>query len=70
MNICDKIRVLLIRRKMTLQELAHKIETSPQNLSNKLSRNNFNLRDLSKIAGALACKLDITFELDDTKERI
>lgn len=36
-----------------------------QNLSNKMSRGNFTERDISEIAAALGCKVEITFTLPD-----
>ncbi|WP_317856039.1 helix-turn-helix transcriptional regulator [Chakrabartyella piscis] len=68
--VSEKIRILLIKRKMTMSELADKIETTPQNLSNKLSRDNFNEKEMHAIAKALGCKLDVTFEIDETGEMI
>ena len=66
--VSEKIRILLIKRKMTMSELADKIETTPQNLSNKLSRDNFNEKEMQSISQALGCKLNITFTLDETGE--
>lgn len=68
--IADKIRILLIKRKMTLNELAAKVGTTPQNMSNKLRRDNFNEHEIVQFATVLGAKLDITFELDETGERI
>ena len=68
--LSEKIRILLIKRKMTMSELANKIETTPQNLSNKLSRDNFTEKEMKAISGALGCKLDITFTMDETGEEI
>ena len=45
----EKIRVLLKRKKMTIAELAKAIEISSQNLSNKLSRDNFQSRSFTKL---------------------
>lgn len=55
---------------MTMSELAEKIETTPQNLSNKLSRDNFNEKEMNAIAKALGCKLDVTFHMDESGEKI
>ena len=55
---------------MTMSELADKIETTPQNLSNKLSRDNFTEKEMQSISNALACKLDISFSLEETGEQI
>ena len=68
--VSEKIRILLIKRKMTMSELADKIETTPQNLSNKLSRDNFTEKEMQAISIALACKLDISFSLEETGEQI
>lgn len=72
MNILfsEKIRIMLVKRKMTMQELAYKIEISPQNLSNKLSRDNFNELEMKNIATALGCKLDINFVMNETNESV
>lgn len=68
--ISEKIRILLIKRKMTMSELADKIETTPQNLSNKLSRDNFNEKEVAAISRALGCNFDVTFTLNETGEQI
>ena len=68
--VSEKIRILLIKRKMTMSELAYKIETTPQNLSNKLSRDNFNEKEMTAIAQALGCKLDVSFEMNESGEKI
>lgn len=68
--VSDKIRILLIKRKVTLSELANKIETTPQNLSNKLSRDNFSEKEILIIAEALGCKANIIFTMEETREQI
>lgn len=55
---------------MTMQVLAGKIETTPQNLSNKLNRDNFNEKELNDIAHALDCSLDISLILKETGEKV
>lgn len=55
---------------MTMSELADKIETTPQNFSNKLSRDNFNEKEIEAISSALGCKYEVTFTLDETGEKI
>ena len=54
---------------MTMSELADKIETTPQNLSNKLSRDNFNEKEIVAISSALGCKFDITFTMNESGEK-
>ena len=68
--VSEKIRILLIKRKMTMSELADKIETTPQNLSNKLSRDNFNEKEMIAISSALGCKFDITFTMEESGETV
>ena len=55
---------------MTMSELADKIETTPQNLSNKLSRDNFNEKEMNAIANALGCKLSVSFEMEESGETV
>ena len=68
--VSEKIRILLIKRKMTMSELADKIETTPQNLSNMLSRGNFTEKEMQAISKALGCSLGISFALTETGEQI
>lgn len=68
--VSEKIRILLIKRKITMSELADKIEITPQNLSNKLSRDNFSEREMQEISKALGCNLNISFQMEETGEEI
>lgn len=61
----EKIRIALIKRGMTLTQLAEKLEVSQPNLSKKLKRNNFNEEELRKIAELLNLKLEINFIMED-----
>lgn len=61
----EKIRILAKRKKVTILELATLIGTTNQNLSNKLSRDNFSEQELHKIAEALGCKFEGFFILED-----
>lgn len=66
----EKIRLIAKRRHMSLTSLADVLGTSRQNLNDKLTRDNFNERDLIAIAAALDCTYESTFILNDTKEQI
>lgn len=67
----EQIRILLVKRgNMTEAELARRLGISPQNLNNKMKRDNFCENDLRKIANVLNCTLNISFEMNDTGERI
>lgn len=66
----EKIKIILSRRNMTQAELADKTEQSPQNLSNKMSRDNFSEKELMTISEAIGCTLNISFIMNDTGEEI
>jgi len=51
------IRKALEEKQITQQDLAEKIHTTKQNLSNKLSRDNFSTVELVEIADALKMQL-------------
>jgi len=66
----EKIKVIMGRRGVTITELAKKTGQSPQNMSNKLSRDNFSEKELKEIAAALCCTFEIIFKMNDTREEI
>ncbi len=66
----EKIKIILKRRKMTVGELADTLGQSRQNLSNKLSRDNFSEKELYEIAEALGCSFSAKFIFKDTGEEI
>lgn len=70
MAMSEKIKIVLLKRKMTVTTLAEKLGTTRSNLSNKLSRDNFSEKELRDIAEALNCDLDMDFTLRDTGEKI
>lgn len=70
MAMAEKVRILLVKRKITVTDLAKRLGMSQSNLSNKLSRDNFSEKELQEIAEALNCDLDINFTLRDTGEQV
>lgn len=70
MAMAEKVRILLVKRKITVTDLAKRLGMSQSNLSNKLSRDNFSEKELQEIAEALNCDLDISFTLRDTGEKV
>ncbi len=66
----EKIKVILGRRNMSISDLAEKLGTSRQNLTNKFSRNNFSEKELRDIATALGCSFNALFTMNDTNETI
>ncbi len=70
MGMALKIRTILWERKISIKDLAAKIGTSPGNLSNKLTRDNFSEKDLHEIADALNCDYDGIFTYRDTGKKV
>lgn len=67
----EKIRIMLVKRgNMSEAELARKLNVSPQNLNNKMKRDNFTEADLRKIAEALNCEFEMGFRMKDTGEYV
>ncbi len=66
----EKIKIILNRRNMTISQLAEKLGQSRQNMSNKMSRDNFTEKEISAIAEALECTYNATFTMNDTGEEI
>lgn len=68
--MAKKIRTVLLERDMTIKELAEKIGTNGNNLSNKLSCDNFSKKELRDIAEALDCDYDGIFTLRDSGKMV
>lgn len=65
----DLIRQMCKDREVYITELARRVNTTGQNLSNKLRRNNFTERELTDIAKALGCEYR-PFFFDENGKRI
>lgn len=70
MGMTLKIKTILLERNMTIKELAGKIGITGNNLSNKLSLDNFSEKELHDIANALNCEYDGIFTYRDTGRQI
>ncbi|ETP70970.1 response regulator (CheY-like receiver, AAA-type ATPase, and DNA-binding domain-containing protein) [Lachnospiraceae bacterium JC7] len=71
MGMTEKIRILCVKRgNMSEAELARRLGISPQNLNNKMKRDNFTENDLKSIADALDCTYSSLFTLNDTGETV
>jgi transcriptional regulator with XRE-family HTH domain len=64
----EKVRILLKRKEVTLSELSNRLGTSTQNLTNKLKRDNFSMKELRDIAEALGCTFEGYF-VDNNGEK-
>lgn len=61
LTISEKIKVLLKRKGITAKELAARLGTTPQNLQNKLARDNFKFDDIIEISKALGVRFVYDF---------
>lgn len=59
MNIADIIKMECVKQHINISDLADKIGSSKQNLSNKLARNDFKFSDMEKIFGVLNLQIRI-----------
>ena len=66
----EKIRIILKRRGMTVAQLADLTNQTRQNLSNKLTRDNFQEQDIKVIAEALNCDYEAYLVMKDTGEKV
>ena len=69
MGMSEKIRILLIKKgNLSITELARKLNTTPQNLSAKMKRDNFSVNELKQIAEVLDCDYKSNFIIKETGE--
>ncbi|MDM5351560.1 helix-turn-helix transcriptional regulator [Lysinibacillus sphaericus] len=59
----EKIKVLLNRKNMSVQDLAELLGQSRQNINTKLKKDNFSEQDLNKIAEVLEVEFEGFFFL-------
>jgi len=66
----ENIKIVMLKRKINIKELAKKLGTTGNNMTNKFKRDNFNEKELIEIAHALNCRLDIALIDNETNQRI
>ena len=64
----EKIRIIMNRQGVSMTKLAELTGQTRQNLSNKFSRGNLSESDITSLANALGCSVDIRFILPDGSE--
>lgn len=69
MSIAEQIRILCVKKKISMAELARLTGQSPQNLSSKLKRESFTVSELEFIAKAVNARFEHYFILDN-EERV
>ena len=62
-DLAEKIRILAVKNKMTVTEIANRSNQSNMNLYNKLSRNDFKISELQRIADGIGVTLEVNFVL-------
>lgn len=70
LTAAEKIKIILGRRKMTIAQLAENLGQSRQNLTNKMTRDNFSEKELIAIAKVLECDFNTSFIMRDSGESI
>ena len=65
MTISEQVKVLCVRQKISLAELARRLGTTPQNFNAKLKRESFTVAELEDIAGGVGGTVERNFILDD-----
>lgn len=66
----EKVKIILNRRDMTITDLATSLGTSRQNLTNKLTRDNFQEREMIEISQKLDCSYKGLIVMNDTGEEL
>ena len=65
LTIGEKVKIIMNRKGINMTELAAATDQTRQNLSNKMTRDNFTEKDARAMAEALGCEVVIEFHLPD-----
>ena len=68
-DISEKIKILAVKEKITVSDLAQKSNQSNANLYNKMARNDFKLSELQRLADAVGVGLEVNFILPTGEKR-
>lgn len=66
----EKIKIVLVKRKLSAKKLAEQLGTTPANLYHKFKRDNFSQKELEEIGEVLNCDFIGKFRMRDTGEEI
>lgn len=70
MAMTEKIKIALIKKGMSVKDLAEKLGCTSQNLSGKFKRDNFSEKELQEIAAAMNCEFRGSFINNETGEEL
>ena len=58
-NLTEKLKIAMLKQKITQTELARRTQQTQNNLANKMKANNYKLSEYEKLVTACGCKLEI-----------
>ena len=67
-TISEQIRVLCVRRNISVAELARRLGKTPQSFNSKLKRESFTIKDLEEIADATGTSFKRNYILPNGEE--
>ena len=62
-NLPEKLKIAMIKQNITQLQLAERTDQSQQNLSKKMTANNFKLSEYQRLVEGLGCTLEINIVL-------
>lgn len=62
-NLTEKLKIVMIKQNITQLQLAERTDQSQQNLSKKMTANNFKLSEYQRLVEGLGCTLEINIVL-------
>lgn len=70
LSVAEKIRLIMKRQKVTMGDLAEASGQTRQNLSNKMTRGNFTEKDITELAAALGCTVEILLHIENADAQL
>ena len=70
MAMTEKIKIALIKKGMSVKDLAARLGCTSQNISGKFKRDNFSEKELQEIADTMGCEFRGLFIDKETGEEI
>jgi DNA-binding Xre family transcriptional regulator len=70
MGMSERIKIMLVKRQLSANDLAKLLNCTPTNIYNKFKRDNFSEKELSEISDKLNCDFVGRFKMRDTGEEI